>query len=80
MSEADDRHRPVSRSDIQANLDQIQAKLREMRGDVEEKAEAAMPTIAYLAVGAAVAVVVVVFIIGRSRGRRKSTVVEIRRR
>lgn len=58
----------------------LQAKLGEIRGDVEEATEAARPTLTYLAVGAAVAAVAVAFALGRIRGRRKSTVVEIRRR
>jgi hypothetical protein len=60
--------------------DDIAAKLGEIRGDVEETAEAAKPTLVYIAVGAAVTVVVVAFLLGRARGRRKSTVVEVRRR
>lgn len=58
----------------------IQAKLGEIRGDVEETAQSAKPKLTYIAVGAAVAIVVVAFALGRVRGRRKSTVVEIRRR
>lgn len=64
---------PVTKGDIAA-------KLGEIRGDVEETAESAKPTLVYIAVGAAVAVVVLAFVLGRARGRRKSTVVEIRRR
>lgn len=64
---------PVTKADIQA-------KLGEIRGDVEEAAQAARPKLTYVAVGAAVAVVVVAFWLGKQRGRRKSTVVEIRRR
>jgi 6-phosphogluconate dehydrogenase (decarboxylating) len=58
----------------------IQAKLSEIRGDVEETAEGARSTITMVAVGVAVVVVVAAFMLGRARGRRKSTVVEIRRR
>lgn len=59
--------------------DDIEAKFRELTGDVDEKAEAARSTA--IAVGAvvAVAVVVGVFLFGRSRGRKKTTVVEVRR-
>lgn len=65
--------KPVTKADIQA-------KLGEIRGDVEETAEAAKPTLTYVAVGAVVVLVAAAFLLGRMRGRRKSTVVEIRRR
>ncbi len=58
----------------------LQAKLGQIRGDVEETVEGAKPITTYIAVGVAVTVIVVVFMLGRSRGRRKSTFVEIRRR
>jgi len=54
--------------------------LGEIRGDVEETVEGAKPIGTYIAVGLAVTVIVVTFVLGRSRGRRKSTIVEIRRR
>ena len=57
----------------------IEAKLHEMRGDVEESAEAAKAPIMAIAGGVAVAVIVIAFLLGKRRGRRKSTVVEIRR-
>ncbi len=58
----------------------LQAKLGEIRGDVEETVEGVKPIGTYVAVGLAVTVIVVSFVLGRSRGRRKSTIVEIRRR
>jgi hypothetical protein len=57
----------------------IEGKLREMRGDVEETAEAAKTPLMAIAGGVAVAVVILAFLLGKRRGRRKSTVVEIRR-
>ncbi len=57
----------------------IEAKLHEMRGDVEESAEAAKTPIMAIAGGVAVAIVILAFLLGKRRGRRKSTVVEIRR-
>jgi len=62
----------ITRSDIEG-------KLREMRGDVEETAEAAKAPIMAIAGGVAVAIVIVAFMLGKRRGRRRSTVVEIRR-
>jgi hypothetical protein len=57
----------------------IENKLREMRGDVEETAQEAKTPILAIAGGVAVAIVVVAFLLGKRRGRRRSTVVEIRR-
>jgi hypothetical protein len=57
----------------------IEAKLREMRGEVEQTAEAAKAPLIAVAGGVAAAVVVLAFLLGKRRGRRKSTVVEIRR-
>lgn len=59
--------------------DDIESKFRELQGEVDETAESAKGMA--LAVGAAVAVVVVVgvFLLGRKRGRRKTTIVEVRR-
>ncbi len=59
--------------------DDLEAKLRELKDDVEETTETAKS----YAMAAAVAVGLVIFVIafgaGKKRGRRKSTVVEIRR-
>ena len=57
----------------------IEGKLHEMRGEVEESAEAAKTPIMAIAGGVAVAIVIVAFLLGKRRGRRRSTVVEIRR-
>ncbi len=62
----------VSRQDIEN-------KLRQIRGDVDTAGEAAKGA-GTLAAGAAVVVlVVVVYLIGKRRGKRSSTVVEVRR-
>ena len=57
----------------------IESKLREVRGEVEEKGEAAKSTGLTVALIGVAAVVGLAFLLGRRRGRRKSTVVEIRR-
>jgi hypothetical protein len=59
--------------------DDIEAKLREMAGDVDDRVEAAKPTILVGAVASVVLVGVVAYLWGRRRGRRRSAVVEIRR-
>jgi hypothetical protein len=59
--------------------DDIESKLRELRGDVDQEVEKVkIPAIA-IAVGAAVATVVVAYWFGRRRGRKRQTVLEIRR-
>ena len=64
--------RPITR-------DQLEAKLRQIQGGVNEQKEAVASTV--LAVGAAVAigVVAVAYLWGKRRGRKKTTVVEVRR-
>jgi len=64
--------RPITRADIES-------KLREIRGTTEAGAEAAKG--AGLAAGAAGAgvVIVLVYLLGRRSGRKRRTVVEVRR-
>ena len=57
----------------------IREKLEEIRGDTDETTAAARPYAMMVAVGGAVTVLAVAFLLGRRRGRRKSTWVEIRR-
>ncbi|MEA3076609.1 MAG: hypothetical protein QOF60_1517 [Actinomycetota bacterium] len=63
---------PVSRADIEA-------KLEEIKGGVDETATAAKPAAAAIAVVAIVAIVGVAYLLGRRKGKKRSTVVEIRR-
>jgi NaMN:DMB phosphoribosyltransferase len=60
-------------------LSDIRAKLGEIRGEVDETAERAKPIAMYAAVGGVVLLVAAAFVLGRRRGRRKATWVEIRR-
>lgn len=57
----------------------IEGKLRDMRGEVEETAEAAKAPIMAIGAGVAAVIVIAAFLLGKRRGRRRSTVVEIRR-
>lgn len=57
----------------------IQAKLEEIRGDTDETAEKVKPNATVAVVAGVVVIVAVAFLLGRRRGRRKSTWVEIRR-
>lgn len=59
--------------------DDIEAKLREIRGEVDGVGERSRSMV--LAAGAAVAVgvVAVAYVLGKRKGKRKTTVVEVRR-
>lgn len=59
--------------------DDIESKLRELQGDVDEGLDTARSVGTVVAVGAAVVLVVVAYWFGRRRGRKRSTIVEIRR-
>lgn len=59
--------------------DDIEAKLRELKGEVDETTEKAKPIGMAAAAVAAVLVVGVVYLLGKRRGTKLSTVVEIRR-
>ncbi len=64
--------RPVTRADIEA-------KLQEIRGEVDNTATEAKSYALTAGIVAAVVLVGGAYLLGRRRGRRKSTVVEIRR-
>jgi hypothetical protein len=65
-------HRPIERRDIEA-------KIRELHGGVEDTAESARSTLITVGAVVAVGVVAVAFLIGRRKGRRRTTIVEVRR-
>ncbi len=76
----------ASRTQSQANestgkitRDDIESRFRQLTSEVDDRADAARSTA--IAVGAAVAaaVVVGVFLLGRRRGRKKTTFIEVRR-
>lgn len=58
---------------------QIENKFRELQGEVDETAEATKSKAIAVGAAVAVAVVLVAFWVGRRRGRKRTTVVEIRR-
>jgi predicted xylose isomerase-like sugar epimerase len=71
--------KPVVAPDRKITRDDIEAKLRELQGDVSERADAAkVPAIA-IAVGVAVVTIAAVYFLGRRKGKRRQTVLEIRR-
>ena len=66
-------------ADKQVTIGEIKAKLQEIRGELDGTVEAAKPAATRIAAGGAVAATALAFLLGRWRGKRKSTWVEIRR-
>jgi hypothetical protein len=65
--------------DRKITRDDIESKLRELQGEVGQRTEAAkVPAIA-IAVGAVVITIAAAYLLGRRRGKRRQTVLEIRR-
>lgn len=67
--------RPTERID----RDTIEAKFRDIQGDVDDVAGEAVNYAIVAGVVVAVAIVGVAFWLGKRRGRRKGTVIEVRR-
>lgn len=63
---------PISR-------DTLEAKLRELQGGVDETRESATSMLLTVGAVVAVGVIAVAFLAGRRRGRKRSTIVEVRR-
>ena len=57
----------------------LEAKLRDVSGDVGETGEAAKTQIAGGAVAGLLLALIVAYLLGRRRGRKRSAIVEIRR-
>jgi hypothetical protein len=62
----------ITRSDLEA-------KLREVSGDATETVDAVKPQLIGGAVAVAILALVVTYLFGRRRGRKRSAIVEIRR-
>ncbi|MCB0986903.1 MAG: hypothetical protein KDB09_03930 [Acidimicrobiales bacterium] len=59
--------------------DDLESKFRQLTTDVDDRADAAKSTVVAVGAVVAAAVVIGVFLLGRSRGRRKTTVIEVKR-
>jgi len=66
-------------SDRRVSRTDIDAKLREIKGEVDQAGEAARPYGIAAAVGGAILVLLFAYLLGRRRGKKKTTIVEIRR-
>jgi hypothetical protein len=71
-AQPDEMPRPIERRDIEA-------KIRELHGGVEDTAQSATSTLVTVGAVVIVGVVAVAFLLGRRKGRRRTTVVEVRR-
>jgi hypothetical protein len=71
--------KPAVLPDRKITRDDIEAKLQELRGEVDQRTEAAkVPAIA-IAVGVVVLTIAAAYVLGRRRGKKRQTVFEIRR-
>jgi hypothetical protein len=71
--------RPATMPDRKITKGDIESKLRELQGEVTERADAAkVPAIA-VAVGVVFVTIAAAYLLGRRKGRRRQTVLEIRR-
>ena len=59
--------------------DDIEAKLRELRGEVDSVGERAKGGAVVVGAVAAVAILATVYLLGRRRGKKRTTIVEVRR-
>ena len=59
--------------------DDIEARFRELNGDVGSEVEAVRPQLLTVGAAVVVAVIAIAFLAGRRRGRKRSAVVEVRR-
>jgi hypothetical protein len=69
----------MSQADEKITRDQIEAKFREMTIGATEEVEGVKSQALGIGLAVVVASVAIVYLLGRRRGRRRSTIVEVRR-
>jgi hypothetical protein len=69
----------MSPTEERITRDQIEAKFRELTGEVSDEVESTRSQAITIGLAVGVALVAVVFLVGRRAGRRRSAVVEVRR-
>jgi hypothetical protein len=69
----------MSASETPITPESIKAKMGELQGEVETQAEAAKGMAVAVGAAVVVGVVLAVFVLGLRRGKKRTTVVEIRR-
>ena len=70
-------HRDLT--DRKITRDDLEAKFREIKGDVDQRARAAKDTAMPFAIAGGLLVLFLVYLVGKRVGKKKSTIVEIRR-
>jgi hypothetical protein len=68
-----------SLTDRKITRDDLEAKFREIKGDVDQRAKSAKETAMPFAIFGGLVLLFLVYIIGKRVGKKKSTIVEIRR-
>jgi hypothetical protein len=66
-------------TDERITRDDLEAKFREVIEDTREEVASAKATLATVATLVAVILVAIAFLVGRRQGRKRTTIVEIRR-
>ena len=59
--------------------DDLEAKMRELQGEVTETRESATSTLLTVGAVVVVGVIAIAFLFGRRKGKKRTTVVEVRR-
>lgn len=59
--------------------DDLELKLRQIQGEVDETKQSAQSTLVAVGAVVAVAVVAIAFLAGRRKGKKRTTIVEVRR-
>ena len=69
----------MSTAEDKITRDQLEAKFREMTGGVTEEVDEVRSQAMAIGLAVVVVSVAIVYLFGRRRGRRRSTIVEVRR-
>lgn len=66
-------------ADPKITREDLEAKFRALQGDVKSSVESKKKSIASIAAGAGLLALIIVFLLGKRSGKKKTTMVEIRR-
>ncbi len=69
----------VGKPDKAVSKEDIEAKLKEIAGDIEDTVEGAKPIALMAGIGGVIVLLLLAYFLGQRKGRKKKTVVEIRR-
>ena len=72
LTQATENNGHITRNDIES-------KLRQIRGEVDETTEQAKPYLLMGGLGALVLTILLVYLLGRRSGKKRTTIVEIKR-